>query len=152
MTSPQTLIGAYLAAVATSDRLSTERYRSQLSRTKWFDAIEVIDPALRLAIKRCMGARPGFWAMSKVAVGTQARYRKAGVVARDVERIVRASIDKGEVALEALTLPNPELLKMLTFASLTQLHGLSQEDINDLIGAAEREAITSGFEPTRLER
>lgn len=149
MTATRTLIGSYLAMLALRNVEERERYRAELSRTRWVDADEVTSAALLLTIRRCLGSKPGFVAVGKSAVLTSRIFPKGDIVPRDVERIIRTCLGEDD-AIEKLKLKNPELLRMLTFASLLWIHKVPEAEVLEIIAQAEEEAFDIGFSPTLL--
>ncbi|MEU8154428.1 hypothetical protein AB0B94_12255 [Micromonospora sp. NPDC048986] len=148
MTRPATLIGAYLTNLALRNIEERERFRAELSRTGQIDVDGVLQAALRLMIERCMGSSPGFMKIGKNAVLASRIFPKGDVVPSDVERIIRFALGEAD-ALERLKLKNPELLRMLTFASLAWIHKIPEVEVVELVDRAEREAFEAGFSPTR---
>lgn len=149
MTRPATLIGAYLIALATRNIEERERCRAELSRTGQVDVDEVTTAALLLMIKRCLGPKPGFVKIGKTAVLTSRIFPKGDIDPGDVERIIRAALGESE-GLNKLKHNNPELLRMLTFASLVWIHKIPEVEIAEIVNQAEKGTFEAGFSPTRL--
>ncbi|GAB3183232.1 hypothetical protein FHX75_111715 [Micromonospora palomenae] len=149
MTAPRTLIGSYLAMLALRKVEERERCRAELSRTRWVDADEVTNAALLLTIRRYLGPKPNFIAVGKTAVRTSRIFPKGDIAPRDVERIIRNCLGEDD-AIEKLKLKNPELLRMLTFASLLWIHKVPEAEVLEIIAQAEEEAFDTGFSPTLL--
>ncbi|MEU5791315.1 hypothetical protein ABZ754_26790 [Micromonospora purpureochromogenes] len=150
MTAPRTLIGSYLAMLALRNVEERERYRAELSRTKWVDADEVTSAALLRTIRRCLGSKPGFVAVGKSAVLTSRVFPKGDIIPSDVERTIRTCLRQDEDAIDKLKLKNPELLRMLTFASLLWIYKVPEADVLEIVSRAERDAFDAGFSPTLL--
>ncbi|WP_441157036.1 hypothetical protein [Micromonospora sp. H33] len=143
-------MGSYLAMLALRNVEERERYRAELSRTRWVDADEVTNAALLRTIRRCLGSKPGFVAIGKAAVLTSRIFPKGDIVPGDVERIIRTCLEQDDDAIEKLKFKNPELLRMLTFASLLWIHKVPEAEVLEIIAQAEEEAFDTGFSPTLL--
>ncbi|TDC39312.1 hypothetical protein [Micromonospora sp. KC213] len=150
MTAPRTLIGSYLAMVAFRNVDEVERCRVELSRTGWVDADEVLSAAFRLAIRRCLGPKPGFLTIGKTAVLTSRIFPKGDIAAGDVEKIIRIGLGQDEEDLKKLRLKNPFLLRMLAFAALIWLHKVPDVETLTIVVQAEEDVFDVGYSPTLL--
>ncbi|WP_410814413.1 hypothetical protein [Micromonospora sp. 067-2] len=150
MTALRTLMGSYLAMLALRNVEEREHYRAELKRTRWVDADEVTSAALLRTIRQCLGSNPGFISVAKAAVLTSRVFPKGDITPGDVERIIRTCLGHNEDAIEKLKMKNPELLRVLTFASLLWIHKVPEPDVLEIVSRAERDAFAAGFSPTLL--
>ncbi|WBB56968.1 hypothetical protein [Verrucosispora sp. WMMD573] len=146
---PRSLMAQFMMATILRDNESRDRVKAKLVSTGWRDADGLVDGALAVALAGHFATPPKLSDVKKLSRKIVKKFPDPRMKEGEVELVVRSAL--GESAdLSAIPSGRVEGLKMLIFAGMASVRGLSKVEVSQLLIEAERWASERGYRPTLM--